>query len=84
MPADKPLPLDKPPMTHEQLIAELVRENERLRRQVADAQRERDQYKEFYLAELALNTVEPTPEEIANAVPARPFIEQLIKRLETL
>lgn len=83
MPADKPLPLDKPPMTHEQLIAELVRENERLRRQVADAQRERDQYKEFYLAELAVNDEEPTPEEIANAVPARPFIEQLIKRLET-
>lgn len=76
-----PFPEPKP-MTHEQVIGELLRENERLRRQVEDAQRERDQYKQFYLWELAENDEELTPEDIANAVPARPLIEEAIKRLE--
>jgi hypothetical protein len=69
-------------MTHEQLIAELVRENERLRRQVADAQRERDQYKEFYLGELARHAEDLTPEELENAAPAIPLLDAAIKRLE--
>lgn len=77
------IPFPEPkPMTPDQLLAEMFRENERLRRQVEDAQRERDQYKKLYLGELARNAEELTPEDIANAVPARPLFEQAIKRLE--
>ena len=68
--------------THDQLLAEMLRENERLRRQVADAQHERDEFKKLYLGELALHDVELTPEEIAQAVPAGPLFVQAIKRLE--
>lgn len=82
MPADPKFPLDPRPMTSEQVMAELLRENERLRRQVADAQAERDQYKQFYLWELAEHAEEITPEDIANAVPAIPLLEAAIKRLE--
>ncbi len=82
MPADSnPLP-NTTPKTPGQLIAELVREVERLSRQVEDARHERDQYKKLYLGEVARNAVEPTPEEIAAAVPARPVFEALIRRLE--
>ena len=73
---------DPTPMTPDQVMAELLRENERLRRQVEDARHERDQFKKLYLGELARHAIEPTPEEIANAVPARPIIEQLMRRLE--
>ena len=47
-----------------------------------DARHERDQYKMLYLEEMARHLVEPTPEEIAAAVPAEPFIVDLIRRLE--
>jgi len=73
---------EPPPMTPDQLLAEMFRENERLRRQVEDARHERDQYKKLYLEELARHAQELTPEDIANAVPARPLIEAAIKRLE--
>lgn len=75
-------PPNPTPMTPDKLLAEMLRENERLRRQVADAQHERDEYKQLYLGELALHDEELTPEDIAHAVPAMPLIEQAIKRLE--
>lgn len=82
MPAEGiPLP-DPTPKPLNQLVAELFRENERLSRQVDDARHERDQYKKLYLQEAARHAVEPTPEEIAAAVPARPIIEAHIRRLE--
>jgi hypothetical protein len=81
MAANNYLP-DPTPMTPDQLLAEMLRENERLRRQVEDARHERDQYKKLYLGELARQAVEPTPEEIANAIPAAPVFEQLMRRLE--
>lgn len=76
-------PPDPVPKTLEQLLAEMLRENERLRRQIEDTQRERDQYKGLFLSQLA-RTVETdlTAEDIANAVPAEPFLEDLIRRLE--
>lgn len=77
-------PLDQPPKTLDQLLAEMLRENERLRRQVEDARHERDEFKKLYLWELARNAEELTPEDIAQAVPARPLIEEAIKRLEKL
>jgi hypothetical protein len=82
MPVDPKFPFDPTPKTTEQLLAELLRENERLRRQVADAREERDQFKQFYLEELARNAPEFTAEDVANAVPAIPLIEAAIKRLE--
>jgi len=82
MPTDPKFSLDPTPMTAEQVMAELLRENERLRRQVADAQEQRDQYKQFYLEELARNAPVITPDDIANAVPARPVFDELIRRLE--
>jgi hypothetical protein len=63
-------------------LAELLRENERLRQQLDSTQHERDAFKALYLGELAKIPPELTPEDLANAVPARPFIEQLIQRLE--
>ena len=42
MSADPNAPLNPVPMTPDQLLAELQRENERLRRQVEDARHERD------------------------------------------
>ena len=74
---------DPTPRTLDQLLVESLREIERLRRQVADAYHERDMFKQYYLEELARNAPELTAEDIANAVPARPVIEQLIRRLET-
>jgi len=82
MPADPKFPLDPSPRTPDQIMAELLRETERLRRQVADTQEERDQFKQFYLEELARNAEELTPEDVANAVPALPLIESAIRRLE--
>lgn len=82
MSADPNAPLNPTPMTTDQFLAELLRENERLRRQVEDARHERDQFKKFLLAELGRHAEPLTPEDIAAAVPARPFIDQLIKRLE--
>ncbi len=82
MPADEnPLP-NATPKTPGQLIAELFRENERLSRQVEDARHERDQYKKWFLNELARNLPELTAEDIANAVPAEPIFEAHIRRLE--
>ena len=82
MPVDPKFPLDPSPRSSEQIMAELLRETERLRRQVTDAQEERDQFKQFYLEELARNAEDLTPQDIANAVPARPLIDAAIKRLE--
>lgn len=83
MPADTNAPLpNTTPKTLDQLLAELFRENARLERQVEDARHERDQFKMLYLHEIARHAVEPTPEEIAAAVPAEPFFEDLIRRLE--
>ena len=80
MPIDPKSPEEIPPApSNEQLIADLVRENERLRRQVLDAQAERDQYKKLYLDEAAENDPELTAEDIATAIPARPFIEKLLQ-----
>jgi hypothetical protein len=76
-------PADKPPKTLDQLLAETYLENERLRRQLSDAYHERDEFKKMYLEELARNAPELTEEDIKNAIPARPFIEQLIQRLES-
>jgi hypothetical protein len=75
-------PFNPKPMTPDQLLAAMLRENERLRRQLADAQHERDEYKQLYLSELALHDEELTPEDIAHTVPALPLIEEAIKRLE--
>jgi hypothetical protein len=82
MATDPNSPLNPTPKTLDQLLAESLRENERLRRQVEDAHHERDMFKKYYLDELARNAPELTPEIIANAIPARPMIEQLIRRLE--
>jgi len=73
---------DPTPITPDQLLAEMFRENERLRRQLADAYHERDQFKKLYLGEAAQNDPKLTAEDIANAVPARPIIEEVIRRLE--
>ena len=70
------------PMTPDQVMAELLRENESLRRQLADMQRERDQFKQYYLWEMARNAPELTAEDLANAVPAIPLIDEAIRRLE--
>lgn len=77
-------PPDPTPLTPDQLLAEALRENERLRRQLADAYHERDEFKQLYLGEAARNDPKLTAEDIASAVPARPVIEQLIRRLEQL
>jgi hypothetical protein len=76
------IPADQPPKTLDQLLAEAQRENERLRRQLSDVYRERDEFKKLFLEELAQNTPEPTEDELKNSIPARPLIEQLITRLE--
>jgi hypothetical protein len=73
---------DPTPMTLDQLLAEYQRENERLRRQVEDARHERDQIKKLYLQELARHVDPLTPEDLAGATPARPFIDELIAQLE--
>ncbi|MBP3957758.1 hypothetical protein J8F10_21105 [Gemmata sp. G18] len=82
MSVDPNAALNPPPMTPDQLLAELLRENERLRRQLDDAHAERDQFKTLYLGELARNATPLTAEDLASATPARPFIEQLVRRLE--
>lgn len=78
MPVDPEFPLDPTPKTPEQIMAELLKETERL----ADTQEERDQFKQFYLEELARNAEELTPDDIAKSVPALPLIEAAMKRLE--
>jgi hypothetical protein len=70
------------PKTPDELMADLLRDNERLRRQLQDMQRERDEYKQYYLWEMARNAPELTAEDLATAVPARPLFEEAIKRLE--
>jgi hypothetical protein len=70
------------PMTPDQVMAELLRENESLRRRVADVEHERDFFKQLYNSEAAKNDPELTAEDIASAIPARPYLEQLIARLE--
>jgi hypothetical protein len=82
MPVDPKFPLDPPPMTADQVMAQLLRENEKLRRQLDDMQEERDRYKQYYLWEMARNDVAPTAEELENAVPALPLFEAAIERLE--
>jgi hypothetical protein len=74
--------IEPKPMTPDQVMAELFRENERLRRQVEDIQRERDFFKQLYNSEAAKNDPELTAEDIASAIPARPYLEQLIATLE--
>ncbi len=82
MPANPNIPSEQSPKTPDQLLAELFRENERLRRQLGDAYHERDEFKKLYLEELARNAPQLTEDELAHAVAARPVIEQLIRRLE--
>ena len=82
MSIDSKFPLDPTPRSADQVIAELLRETEKLRRQVADAQGERDQFKTLYLAEAAGNDPKLMAEDIATAVPARPVFEELMRRLE--
>ena len=82
MSIDSKFPLDPTPRSADQVIAELLRETEKLRRQVADAQGERDQFKTLYLAEAVGNDPKLTAEDIATAVPARPVFEELMRRLE--
>jgi hypothetical protein len=82
MSSDPNAPRAPAPMTLDQLLTEFQRENERLRRQVEDARHERDQIKKLYLEVLARHAEPLTPEILAGATPARPFIDQLIDRLE--
>jgi hypothetical protein len=82
MSADPNGPVKPTPMTTDQFLAEMLRENERLRRQLEDAQHERDQIKKLYLETLSRHAEPLTPEDLAGAIPARPVIEQLIQRLE--
>ena len=70
------------PMTPDQVMAELLRENERLRRQLEDMQRERDLFKGLYNSEARKNDPELTAEDLANAVPAIPLLDAAIKHLE--
>ena len=76
------MPAEPTPRTHDQILAELYRDNERLRRQVTDAQFERDRFKRLYLDEAAQNDPKLTADDIAGAVPAGPIIEELLRRLE--
>jgi hypothetical protein len=79
----EPTPIPDPaPKSLDQLLADMLRENERLRRQVEDARQERDEYKRLYLWEMARNAEKLTPEDLTSGVPARPLIEEAIKRLE--
>lgn len=82
MPSEPNSPLDPKPMSPDQFLAEMLRENERLRRQLADAQVERDQFKKLYICEAARNDPELTADDIATAIPARPVIDEIIRRLE--
>jgi hypothetical protein len=82
MSADNPSPPNPAPLTPDQLLAETLRENERLRRHLADTRHERDEFKQLYLSEAARNDPKLTAEDIAAAVPARPVIDDLIRRLE--
>jgi hypothetical protein len=82
MSADPNVPSNPAPMSPDELLAELVRENERLRRQVEDARHERDHFKALYLGELARNPPPLSADDLASAIPARAFIDQLVNRLE--
>ena len=82
MPADPNAPINPTPMTTDQFLAELLRENERLRRPVEDARHERDPFKSLLMSQLSRNATELTEEDIAGAVPAGPFFDRLIQRLE--
>lgn len=73
---------DPKPKLPDEVLGDLLRENERLRHQVLEANRQRDEYKQFYLWELARNAEDLTPDDIANAVPAVPLLEAAIARLE--
>ncbi len=79
---DDNLPSAEDQQTADELMAELFRENDRLRRQLADACQERDMYKKMYNGEVARNAILITKEDMANSIPARPFIGKLIKELE--
>lgn len=70
------------PKRPDEVMADMMRENERLRRQVEDARHERDEFKKLYLWEMSRNAEEFTEEDIANAVPAMPILEAAMKRLE--
>jgi hypothetical protein len=81
MPVDDNFPFDPTPKTSDQVLADLLRETERLRREVADLRTERDQYRRLYLEEAAENDPELTAEDIANSVSARPVIDAMIEEL---
>jgi hypothetical protein len=68
--------------TRDRVLAELYRENVRLRRKLADLQSERDWYRRLYNLEAAKNDPELAAEDIANAVPAIPLLNAMTKRLE--
>jgi predicted Zn-dependent peptidase len=80
---EKAFPYEQPPKTLDQMLADMLVENERLHRQLQDAYHERDQYKMLYLDEFARTADQLTPQDIANSVPARPLIEQIIRELES-
>ena len=82
MSSDPKFPLDPAPKSTEERLAELMRENERLQRRVADTEMERDRFKRLYLEEAAANDPKLTADDIASAVPARPVIDDLIRQLE--
>ena len=82
MPADPNAPLNPTPMTTDQLLAELFRENERLRRQVEDARHERDQFKKLLLSELSRNATELTEEDITGALPGSSLFQPLNESVE--
>lgn len=73
---------DPVPKRSDEVMGDLLRENERLRRQVSETARERDEFKSLYMWELARNADELTAEDLATAVPAMPMLEAAIKRLE--
>jgi hypothetical protein len=68
------IPFEQPPKSLDQLLAQMYRENERLRRQLGDAYHERNEHKKMYLIELARTAVPLTAEDIANSIPARPLL----------
>ena len=72
---------DPIPMTQDQILEEVLRENERLRRQLADSNRERDRFEQLYLDEASVNDPKLTAEDFANAVPAGPIIASILQRL---
>jgi len=69
-------------MNSEDRVRQLEDELARTRQALAEMQVERDGYKKFLDAEMAKNLPSFNPQDFANAVPARPWLEDLIQKLE--